>query len=141
MSIGEQKYVSVTTYRRSGAPVSTATWITPLDGGRVGFWTSSASGKAKRLRNNSQLTLRPSDQRGRPKPGTTELSGTAVLLTSGPEWDAIHRQIKAKYRVMVPISRFFNTLGHLGRGKFPYGDLGVVVTLAADTVTDTVTAE
>ena len=31
---------------------------------------------------------------------------------------------------MVPISRFFNTLGHLGK-KVPYGDLGVVVTPAA----------
>ncbi len=28
------------------------------------------------------------------------------------------------------MSRFFNTLGHLGKGKFPYGDVGVVVTLA-----------
>jgi len=24
---------------------------------------------------------------------------------------------------------FFNTLGHLGKGSFPYGDVGVVVTL------------
>jgi len=24
----------------------------------------------------------------------------------------------------------FNTLGHLGKGPFPYGDVGVVVTLS-----------
>jgi PPOX class probable F420-dependent enzyme len=128
MSIGAEKHVSVKTYRKSGAGVPTATWITPLDGDRVGFWTSSASGKAKRLRNNPRVTLQPCDQRGRVKPGTSEVGGTAVVMTSGPEWDAIHRQIKAKYGVMVPISRFFNTLGHLGRGKYPYGDLGIVVT-------------
>lgn len=134
MSIGEEKYVSVTTYRKSGAAVSTPTWITTLDGGRVGFWTSSASGKAKRLRNNARVALLPSDQRGRTKPGATEVAGTAVVVTSGPEWDAIHRQIKAKYGVMVPISRFFNTLGHLGK-KFPYGDLGVVITPESGTPT------
>ena len=134
MGIGEEKYVSVTTYRKSGTPVSTATWITPLDGGRIGFWTSSASGKAKRLRSNGRIVLQPSDSRGRTKPGAVEVIGTAVLVTSGPEWDAIHRQIKAKYGVMVAISQFFNTLGHLGK-KFPYGDLGVVVTPEADPTT------
>jgi hypothetical protein len=82
---------------------------------------------AKRLRNNGRVVLQPSDQRGRTKPGAAEVAGTATVVTSGPEWDAIHSQIKAKYGVMVPISRFFNTLGHLGK-KFPYGDLGVVIT-------------
>lgn len=128
MSLSDEKYVSVTSYRKSGVPVSTATWITPLDNGRYGFWTSSASGKAKRLRNNPAVTLQPSDSRGRTKPGGEVTHGTAVLVTAGPEFEVIQRQIKAKYGVMVPISRFFNTLGHLGRGKFPYGDVGVVVT-------------
>ena len=52
-----------------------------------------------------------------------------MLVSSGPEFDAIQAKVKAKYGVMVPISRFFNTLGHIGKGKFPYGDLGVVITL------------
>jgi hypothetical protein len=57
---------------------------------------------------------------------------TAVLVESGPDFEAIQRQIKAKYGVMVPISRFFNTIGHLGRGNFPYGDRGVVITINPD---------
>jgi hypothetical protein len=35
--------------------------------------------------------------------------------------------ICAKYGVMVPITRFFNLVGN--RGKFPYGDIGVVITV------------
>jgi hypothetical protein len=85
MAISDEKYVATTTFRKSGTPVPTPTWIIALDGGRVGFWTSSRSGKYKRLR--------------------------------------------AKYGVMVPMSKVFNTLGHLGKGKFPYGDVGVVITL------------
>ena len=131
MSLGDEKFVSVTTYRKSGTPVATATWITPLTGGELGFWTSSASGKAKRLRNNPQVSLQPCDQRGRPKPGSNPVTGTAVLVQSGPQHEAIQRQIKAKYGVMVPISRLFNTIGHIGKGKCPYGDLGVVITVDA----------
>ncbi|HTR94422.1 MAG TPA: hypothetical protein VMI73_22020 [Trebonia sp.] len=36
MAIGDEKYVSTTTYRKSGAAVQTATWIVALDGGN---WT------------------------------------------------------------------------------------------------------
>jgi len=38
--------------------------------------------------------------------------------------------VRAKYGFMVGMSRFFNTLGHIGKGPFPYGDVGVVVTPA-----------
>ena len=64
-TISQEKYVSVTTFRKTGVAVATAIWIVPLDGGRVGLLTSSASGKAKRLRNNPSVTLQPSDARGR----------------------------------------------------------------------------
>ena len=53
-------------------------------------------------------------------------------MTSGPAFDEIQRKVRAKYGVMVPVSRFFNTLGHLGKGPFPYGDVGVVVTVDGD---------
>jgi uncharacterized protein len=128
MGISDEQYISSTTYRKSGVPVATATWIVPLDNGRVGFWTSSQSGKYKRLQNNPKITVQPSDGRGRIKAGTAAVDGTAQLVTSGADFDAIQSRVRAKYGVMVPVSRFFNTLGHLGKGKFPYGDVGVVIT-------------
>ena len=60
-TISQEKYVSVTTFRKSGVAVATTTWIVPLDGSHVGLLTSSASGKAKRLRSNPTVTLQPSD--------------------------------------------------------------------------------
>jgi PPOX class probable F420-dependent enzyme len=128
MAISDEKYVSSTTFRKSGTPVSTATWIVDLDGGRVGFWTSSASGKYKRLRNNPKITLQPSDGRGKVKADTALVRGTVELLTSGPDFDALQSKVRAKYGFMTSMTRFFNTVGHLGR-KFPYGDVAVVVTL------------
>jgi hypothetical protein len=130
MAISDEKYVATTTFRKAGTPVPTPTWIIALDEDRVGFWTSSASGKYKRLRNNPRIALQPSDARGRVKAGSRAANGTAELVTSGADFDAIQQRVRAKYGVMVPMSRFFNTLGHLGKGKFPYGDVGVVVTVS-----------
>jgi uncharacterized protein len=130
MAIGDEKYVASTTFRKSGAAVSTPTWIVPLDAGRVGFWTSSASGKFKRLRNNPQITLQPSDARGRVKAGTTPVEGTVELVRSGADFDAVQSKVRSKYGFMVGLSKFFNTLGHLGKGPYPYGDVSVVITLS-----------
>ena len=127
MTISDEKYVASTTYRKSGAAVPTQTWICALDGSRVGFWTSSASGKYKRLRNNPRITLTAADARGRVKAGAQPVEGTVELVTSGVDFDAIQRRIRAKYGVMVPITKFFNLIGN--RGKFPYGDVGVVITV------------
>lgn len=128
MAISDAKYVSTTTYRKSGAAVATLTWIVALDGSRLGFWTSSASGKYKRLGNNPRITLQPSDQRGRVKAGAPAVEGTAQLVTSGADFDAIQRGIRARYGAMVRVTRLLNRLGHLGQ-RFPYGDVGVVVTV------------
>ncbi len=129
MAVTDEKYVATTTFRKSGAGMSTPTWIVPLDDGRVGFWTSSASGKIKRLRSNPKLTLQPADARGRVKAGSAPVGGTADLVTSGADFDAIQRKVRAKYGVMVQVTSFLSVLGHIGKGKFPYGDVGVVVTL------------
>jgi hypothetical protein len=101
----------------------------PLDSGRVGLLTSSASGKAKRLRNNPSATLLPSDVRSRVKADTTPMTGTVELVTSGTDFAAITSRTKAKYGRMVPIMRLVDGLRHLGKGPYPYGDTGVVITL------------
>jgi len=129
MSLADEKYVSVATFRKTGVAVATPTWIVPLEDGRVGFWTSSAAGKSKRLRNDPRITLQPCDSRGKVTPDGSAHTGTATLVTSGADFDAIQAKVRAKYGVMVGISKFFNTLGHLGKGPHPYGDVGVVITL------------
>jgi PPOX class probable F420-dependent enzyme len=130
MTLSKEKYVAVTTFRRTGVGVSTATWIVPLEDGRIGFWTSSASGKYKRLRNDPRVTVQPADSRGRPRAGSALTEGTAEIFATGAEFDEIQRKVRAKYGAMVGISRFFNKLGHLGR-HHPYGDTAIVITVAA----------
>ena len=128
-TISQEKYVSVATFRKTGMAVATATWIVPLDGGRAGLLTSSASGKAKRLRNCPSLTLQPSDVRGRVKAGTTPMTGTVELVTSGQDFEVIASKMRAKYGLMVPFMKLVDSVRHLGKGPFPYADTGVVIRL------------
>jgi PPOX class probable F420-dependent enzyme len=57
-------YVSLTTFRRTGVPVSTPVWAAP-DGDTLVVWTRADSGKVKRLRHTSRVTVAPCDVRGR----------------------------------------------------------------------------
>jgi uncharacterized protein len=129
VAISDEKYMLFTTFRRDGTAVATPVWVVALEDGEVGFWTSSGSGKAKRLAHNSRVTVQPSDARGRAKPGTEPVEATARLV-SGPELEAIRDKVKAKYGFMTHLAKGFGTLAGVVRGKrLPYGDRGVVVAL------------
>ena len=130
MALSDEKYIRVTTFKKDGTEVSTPTWVVALDDGRVGFYTSSTSGKAKRLKNNPNVVVQPSDGRGRVKSGSAPLSGTAVVV-AGAERDAIYDKVVAKYGFMTKVTRVFAKVGgFIKRKKQPYADRGVVVTLS-----------
>ncbi|MGD1050644.1 MAG: PPOX class F420-dependent oxidoreductase [Solirubrobacteraceae bacterium] len=129
MALGDEKYIRVTTFRRDGTPVATPVWAVKLDGERIGFWTSSGSGKAKRLAHTARVTVQPSDARGRVKPGSAAVDATASLVT-GAELEEIRRRVVAKYGAMTKVTKFLGTVVGVLRGKrIPYGDRGVVITL------------
>lgn len=128
MALGDEKYILLTTFRRNGTPVPTPVWSVPLDGGRCGFWTSSGSGKAKRLAHTSRVTVQPCDARGRPKPDSEAEEASAVLV-EGSELDEIRAKVNAKYGFMTRVTKVLNTLGGIvKRNRIPYGDRGVIIT-------------
>ena len=130
MALSDEKYIRVTTFKKDGTEVSTPTWVVALEDGKIGFYTSSTSGKAKRLKNNPNVIVQASDGRGRAKADTLPVKGTAVVV-SGPERDAIYAKVVAKYGFMTKVTRFLAKVGGFVKRKDqPYADRGVVVTLA-----------
>ena len=128
MVLGDEKYLALTTYKRNGTPVTTPVWAAPVEDGKIGFWTSSGSGKAKRLAHTAKVTVQPCDARGRVKAGTSPTDATAVLVT-GPQLEGIRTKIRAKYGIMCSITKFLNKVGgFLKRKRIPYGDRGVLIT-------------
>lgn len=92
-SIHGQKYISLTTFRKSGVPVATPVWFGE-ENGKLYVMTRSDMGKTKRIRNNPQVKVAPCTIRG--KVTGPEFAATASILT--PEDHARARQtIKRKY--------------------------------------------
>ena len=132
MGLADEKYILLTTFRRDGTPVATPVWSVALEGDRLGFWTSSGSGKAKRLAHTQRVTVQPCDARGRVKQGTSPVDAIAELVT-GTELDAIREKVEAKYGFMTKVTKFLGTIGGIvKRTRIPYGDRGVVITLAGE---------
>jgi PPOX class probable F420-dependent enzyme len=130
VALGDEKYMLFTTFRRDGTPVSTPTWVVSLDDGHVGFWTSSGSGKAKRLAHTERVEMTPCDARGRVRDGAEKLQGTARLV-QGEELETIRTRVIAKYGFMTKLTKLAGTIGGIvKRNRIPYGDRGVIVTLA-----------
>jgi PPOX class probable F420-dependent enzyme len=131
MDLANEKYLRLTTFRRDGTPVSNPVWAVPVGDGKVGFWTSSGSGKVKRLAHTPRVTVQPCDARGRVKEDSTATDGTAEVV-SGAEWESIRQKVNAKYGFMTKLSKFFGAVGGIvKRKRIPYGDRGVIITLDA----------
>ena len=135
MALADERYMLLTTFRRDGTPVATPVWITPYDERSVAFYTSSGSGKAKRLAHTQRVTVQPSDARGRVNPGTEPVEATARVV-SGEELEAIRKRVIAKYGFQTKITKVLGIIWGILKGKrIPYGDRGVIVTPVSATGT------
>jgi uncharacterized protein len=113
---GTRRYVSLTTFRKTGVGVATAVWVAPVDDALV-VLTGAGTGKAKRLRRDPRVELRESDVRGRVRPGVPVVHGVAELVEDADEQErllAVHRR---KYGVQFVLYRWVERL--LTRGKGP----------------------
>lgn len=129
MSISDEKYIALTTYRKSGEAVTTPVWVNPVSDGRIGFWTSMGSGKTKRMKNNPQVAVQASDSRGRAKSGSTPITGTAEMIQSGPLFDEVQVKGKKKYGVMVTISKLVGQIAGQRKSGQTYADTVVLIRL------------
>ena len=91
--IHNQKYISLTTFRKSGVGVATPVWFGE-ENGKLYVMTRSDMGKTKRIRNNSRVRVAPCTIRG--KVTGQEFQATARILP--PEDHARARKtINRKY--------------------------------------------
>jgi uncharacterized protein len=63
--LAEQRYISLTTFRRDGSAASTPVWVVSDDSTRLLVWTHANTWKVKRIRRNPRVLVAPCDYRGR----------------------------------------------------------------------------
>jgi PPOX class probable F420-dependent enzyme len=109
------RYISLTTFKRDGSPVSSAVWITGA-GGAYAFTTGETAWKTKRLRHNPAVEVHVCDLRGRVKPGATRYVGTGQVASSAESLAAAERALAAKYGWQFRATKVVDAVkGRLGR--------------------------
>jgi PPOX class probable F420-dependent enzyme len=106
----DQPTISLTTFRRDGTPVATPINLA-VDGQRAYFRTWSTSGKAKRLRRDSRVTVAPCTLRGRP---TGEAVTAKARPIVGAAADRARRMIESKHPFLQGV---FVRYGHRFTGR------------------------
>ncbi len=78
------KYISLTTFRKTGRGVATPVWFVRREG-KLCVWTQRHSGKVKRLGNNARITLAPCRASGKILGPTVEGEARIVSLEEKEE--------------------------------------------------------
>jgi len=117
--LAASKYVLLMTYRKDGRPVATPVWAVPYDDG-LAVWTAVSSGKVKRVRRTSEVTVASCDFRGG-SVGPAVAGSAEVLDAAGT--DRVRKELKRKYGVSARLTLAFSALR---RGSA--GTVGIKVT-------------
>ena len=122
------KYLSVTTFRRSGEPVATPVWFVEEDG-RLYVDTDGASGKVKRIRANPHVLVAPCTASGTLK--APKLAATAEVIDHSAMPASVREHYARKYRVdkvmVLPVYRLMQLVKG-GRAR-PNKPVCLVITL------------
>ncbi|GLZ47691.1 hypothetical protein Acsp06_38760 [Actinomycetospora sp. NBRC 106375] len=92
-ALGDEEFVSLTTYRRSGEEVATPVWVA-RDGDALVVITAAGSGKVKRVRRDPRVLARPCTRRGT---GAPTAQGRAEIVAEPAAQEGPRRALAAKY--------------------------------------------
>jgi PPOX class probable F420-dependent enzyme len=110
----QSTYVSLTTFRRTGAAVATPVWAAP-DGESLVVWTRADSGKVKRLRHTSRVTVAPCDVRGRVLgPAVEAVGGFVDAADRDRAVAALARRYGLRFRLGLVTSRLWQRVTRPG---------------------------
>ncbi|MGB7447998.1 MAG: PPOX class F420-dependent oxidoreductase, partial [Ornithinimicrobium sp.] len=96
-AMGGERFVSLTTFRKSGVGVPTAVWIAPAGDGALVVTTPSGSGKVKRLRNNPSVEVRPCSRSGKVAQDAPVATGRAELVRDQARVEVANAALRRKY--------------------------------------------
>jgi len=130
LALAEERFVSLTTFRRSGEPVSTPVWI-GRDGDALVVLTPSGSGKVRRLRHDSRVEIRPCGRFGAVPEDSEPLTATAEVREAHTDVARARATIRKAYpiesRIVLGIERLVERL----RGQGPTVRLALHITPTA----------
>jgi uncharacterized protein len=113
-TLGAQRFVSLTTFKRNGEGVPTPMWI-GRDGADLFVWTPADSWKVKRVRDNPRVLLAPSSRFGNVRDGVPPVEGTAQVVTDPATVERLSGEIRRKYGLGYRLVTLVETIATRGR--------------------------
>jgi PPOX class probable F420-dependent enzyme len=128
--LDDARYISLTTFKRDGSPVSSPVWITGT-GGTYVFTTGATAWKTRRLLRNPSVEVRVCSMRGSVSPSATRYVGTGKVASSTDAVAAAERALATKYGWQFRATQLADGLKkHLGR-RDPQKPIAVQLLLEA----------
>lgn len=97
VSLAREQYVNLTTFRKNGIAVPTPMWFAEHQG-IIYIMTGAVSGKVKRIRHTSRVTLAACSGRG--KITGTEVEGNARIVKDAAEIEIAEAALAKKYGLL-----------------------------------------
>ena len=113
-ALGDEEFVSLTTYRRSGEEVATPVW-TARDGDTLVVVTGANSGKVKRVRRDPRVLVRPCTRRGAVAPGAPTAHARAEIVADRAAQEGPRRALAAKYGLQFRLISLMTLVGAVTR--------------------------
>lgn len=111
LALGDQRFVSLTTFRRTGEPVPTTVWVA-RDGDALVAFTPVKAGKLKRLRHTSRVEVVESSRRGKVDDAARPVVGEAQVDTSASGLahvsGILRRKYGIEYRLVMLVEKLFS---------------------------------
>ena len=100
-----ERYISLTTFKRDGTPVSTPVWVVSDDGNRLLVWSAATTWKVRRVRRDPRALVAAASFRGKER-------GDRVAVTARVIDDpGIDRLLREKYGWQKRALDFVNRRG------------------------------
>lgn len=114
LALASSKFVSLTTFRKSGEGVSTPVWIA-RDGEALLVTTPDGTGKVKRVRNNPGVDIAPSSRMGKVAPDAQHAEGDAVIVSEPAEVERCSAIFAKKYGFEYKLFMWIERRGESGQ--------------------------
>ncbi len=114
--LGDEKFVSLTTFKRSGEAVASPMWIV-RDGEQLAVWTPADASKVMRVRRDPRVTLTACGRTGKVKAGRPGVDGMAEVITDPASVARTESLIKRKYGAEFRVVTLIETI--VARGRKP----------------------